>query len=350
MQNDMAARLLDANGDLKPFNQWSEEVMPIASHQCRAWLRTEYDTAVLRARQAADWQQFERERDVLPNLKWMPSTSLHPGEDHRIFWGVIRPVGDPFWDKHRPGDRWNCKCDLSSTDEPVTPVPSVAAPQQRNTAPHRGLDNNPGKDGALINDSHPYFPSDCRHCAFYKPNRKDFMASFFENRTKNCFNCPYINGCIDKVLASHIEGYDETKWELSYRAATRYVITELERLVEARKSKQAKQIFEKEMDMCHVAADNGHIVEYLHGENRSKGNTYDITIDKIPADLKSTNGYGNIVKYVKKAYQKQGAKAVLLELGERTPDVYERLNEAKRKYNIKIYFYFKNEKIIREYK
>lgn len=86
-QNDMAALLLDKNGSLKPFEQWVKEAMPIADHQMVHWLRTEYDTAVIRAHQAADWRQFEREKDVLPNLKWMPSTSIHPGSDHRIFWG-----------------------------------------------------------------------------------------------------------------------------------------------------------------------------------------------------------------------------------------------------------------------
>ena len=116
-QNDMAALLLDKNGSLKPFEQWVKEAMPIADHQMIHWLRTEYDTAVIRAHQAADWRQFEREKDVLPNLKWMPSTSVTPGADHQIFWGTIRPIDDPFWNEHRPGDRWNCKCTLSSTDE-----------------------------------------------------------------------------------------------------------------------------------------------------------------------------------------------------------------------------------------
>ncbi len=54
MQNDMARLLLDSNGNLKPFEQWRKEVMPIASHQVGQWLRTEYNTAVLRAHQAAD--------------------------------------------------------------------------------------------------------------------------------------------------------------------------------------------------------------------------------------------------------------------------------------------------------
>ena len=152
MQNDMVRLLLDSNGNLKPFEQWQKEVMPIASHQVGQWLRTEYNTAVLRAHQAADWQQFEREKDVLPNLRWMPSTSVNPGKDHMIFWGTVRPIDDPFWNEHRPGDRWNCKCDLSSTDDPVTEIPDFT----RKDNPHPGLDNNPGKDGKLFSDTHPY--------------------------------------------------------------------------------------------------------------------------------------------------------------------------------------------------
>lgn len=139
MQNDMARLLLDSNGILKPFDKWVQEVLPIASHQVRHWLRTEYDTAVIRAHQAADWQQFLRERDILPNLKWLPSTSIHPGADHRPFWNTIRPIDDTFWNIHRPGDRWNCKCDLTATDEEPTPLPD----EDDKNKPQPGLDNNP---------------------------------------------------------------------------------------------------------------------------------------------------------------------------------------------------------------
>lgn len=191
-QNDMAARLLDSNGNLKPFNQWLNDVLPIASHQCGSWFKTEYDTAVLRAHQAADWQQFQRERDVLPNLKWMPSTSLHPGEDHRKYWGTIRPIDDKFWNEHRPGDRWNCKCSLSSTDEVVTPVPV----DDVHSEPQAGLKGNPGTTGETFSDNHPYFPSSCNNCAFYNPKFKDRLKSLFTNRLKDCYHCPYIDGCI----------------------------------------------------------------------------------------------------------------------------------------------------------
>ena len=164
MQSDMARLLTDSNGDLKPFNQWANDVLPIASHQCGAWLRTEYDTAVLRAHQAADWQQFVREADVLPNLKWMPSTSPNPGADHQLFWNTVRPINDPFWNEHRPGDRWNCKCSLASTDEPCTATPMG----DKHSTPQPGLDTNPGTDKATFSQSHPYFPKSCASCPFNK--------------------------------------------------------------------------------------------------------------------------------------------------------------------------------------
>ena len=205
-QNDMAARLLDSNGGLKPFNQWLKDVLPIASHQCGAWLRTEYDTAVLRAHQAADWQQFRREQDVLPNLKWMPSTSLHPGEDHRRYWGTIRPIDDKFWTEHRPGDRWNCKCSLTSTDEAVTPVPDNDEVSQ----PQAGLTGNPGMTGETFSDDHPYFPKSCQDCDFYRPDLKNRLKNLFTNRVKDCYSCPYIDKCIDRL------GADGFKLERKY--------------------------------------------------------------------------------------------------------------------------------------
>lgn len=154
LQNDVAAQLLDENGELKPFERFAYDVRTlIAPTHLDAWLRTEYATAVSRARQAADWKRFEANRDVLPNLRWLPSTSLHPGQDHQVFWNTVRPIDDPFWSAHRPGDRWNCKCSLEATDEPPTEnLPEGTASDH----PSAGLDNNPARDAKLFSDTHPY--------------------------------------------------------------------------------------------------------------------------------------------------------------------------------------------------
>lgn len=155
-QNDIARQLLDGDGELKPFERFAHDVHGlVAPTHLRNWLQTEYSTAVIRARQAAQRKRFEANSDVLPNLRWVESTSLHPGEDHRLFWNVIRPVDDPFWGVHRPGDRWNCKCDLEATDEPATTRDEIphGSPADR---PSPGLDNNPAKDAKLFSDTHPY--------------------------------------------------------------------------------------------------------------------------------------------------------------------------------------------------
>lgn len=156
MQNDIASQLIDENGQLKKFDRWVEDIKGMTNHYVGPWLRTEYNTAVIRAHQAADWKRFVEEQDIFPNVRWMPTTSPQQDPLHRQYWEkkLTLPIGHPFWEKHRPGDRWNCKCTLQQTDEPVNdevikdfyPVPQEP-----------GLDNNPGQDGNLFSRTHPYF-------------------------------------------------------------------------------------------------------------------------------------------------------------------------------------------------
>jgi hypothetical protein len=193
MGSDMAAKLLDTNGHLKPFRQWLNDVSSISTHHCGAWLRTEYDTAVIRAHNAADWQSFLRNKDVMPNLRWMPTTSPNPESSHRKFWEkkLTLPVDDPFWTKHHPGDQWNCKCSLEQTDDPVNRPDDLDGVDP----PQRGLENNPGKDGQTFSDNHPYYPDSCSVCPFNKGNFKNRFHSFFSNhkKGKDCNNCPKVN-------------------------------------------------------------------------------------------------------------------------------------------------------------
>lgn len=196
MGEKMAAKLTTPDGKLKSFRQWAEDVRGISSHYVGSWLRTEYDTAVLRAHAAADWRLFERDKDIMPNLRWMPTTSPEPESTHRLYWQkkLTLPVDHPFWEKHHPGDRWNCKCMLEQTDEPANPE---VLEDVEEIKPQRGLENNPGKDGHTFNDTHPYFPAKCSQCFAYKKSGfKNRMKHLFANKTKDCYNCPYIDGCI----------------------------------------------------------------------------------------------------------------------------------------------------------
>lgn len=174
MQRDIAKYLLNEKGELKPFTKFVKDVAPYIKHTNRLWLETEYNTAVLRAHQAADWRKFVDERDVLPNLEWQPSTSTNPGEDHKPYWFTCLPIDHKFWKQHRPGDRWNCKCSLRNTDKEPTPVPADTI--IKGSEPQRGLESNPGTTGEIFSDNHPYFPENCGKCPFNKGVGKLFAA------------------------------------------------------------------------------------------------------------------------------------------------------------------------------
>lgn len=198
MQNDIAAKLLDDKGNLKSFSQFAKDVLPITNHHVKSWLRTEYDTAVIRAHQAADWKQYEAEKDVLPNLEWLPSTSIVPGEDHRIFWGVVYPVNAAFWNRHKPGDRWNCKCRLQATDKAT----NVAHKYGRDLkyAPALGLDNNPAKDAMIFSKSHPFYTKTY-------PGAKKAVDNFLKKQDILKLVKSVKNNAIQREIPPNIETY-----------------------------------------------------------------------------------------------------------------------------------------------
>ena len=191
MGKEMAAKLTGENGKLKPFSEWRRDIEGIASHQVGSWLQTEYNTAVVRAHAAADWQQYERDKDVMPMLRWMPTTSAEPELTHRKFWNakVNLPIDDPFWTKHYPGDHWNCKCSLEQNDDPA-----VRTNTDMDDVPQRGLEGNPGITKEIFSDKHPYFATSCDKCfAHGESSFKEKLCTVFTNQKEKCNNCTYID-------------------------------------------------------------------------------------------------------------------------------------------------------------
>ena len=175
MGRDMAAQLIDENGGVKSYQQFRRDVEPIADHHVEAWLRTEYDTAIKRAHRAAEMRQFMAEADVLPNIRWLPSTAVNPRESHMPFYDHVWPVDGPFREEHAP---------VSDTSglggERIEPSP--------------GLKGNPARTAQLFSDDHPYFPSDCSKCAF-----KGVQLTLFTNRSKDCYHCKNVLKAVQKA-------------------------------------------------------------------------------------------------------------------------------------------------------
>ena len=150
-QKELHNLLFDKNGNMKSFDQFRKDTAKVLDKYNQNWLRTEYNTLVARARFASDWKRFEKNKDLYPNLKWLPSSSIDKRDGHKLFYNRVWPIDDPFWDTNFPGNLWNCKCGIKSTSEGAAP-----AKRHNHSKPSPGLNENPGKTGQMFTDSHPY--------------------------------------------------------------------------------------------------------------------------------------------------------------------------------------------------
>lgn len=139
-------------------NEWSNDddfrkVAKAVLNTFNRYQAAEYNTATARARTAKQWTDFNADpisNELYPNLKWLPSRSATPREEHIPFYGLVLPKTDPFWQHNQPGNLWNCKCDWEETDEP-------AATSSPKTICAKGLEGNPAETGEIFSDQCTYF-------------------------------------------------------------------------------------------------------------------------------------------------------------------------------------------------
>ena len=199
--NLLIKNLIDSEGYLKDYEDWWVDCLGINGHYNEAWLRTEYDTAILRSQMAEDWKQYEDAADALPNLRWMRTTSVAPRDNHKAFWsiGLTLPIDDPFWSKHRPGDQWNCKCWLEQTDEASTPRSSLPE-EAKMPEVKAGLKGNPAKTGEVFSQDHPHFPSSCASCYLNTDGKIHGQTADNMGSSKgDCNICSMMQRCKDRL-------------------------------------------------------------------------------------------------------------------------------------------------------
>ena len=124
-----------------------------------------------------------------------------------------------------------------------------------------------------------------------------------------------------------------------------YVVAHASRMAHGDRSKNEREKLEKEMRMAKVFARNGYRIEMLGEADRDSAP--DVLINGVRGDLKSTSSSNNIVKYAKKAFQKQGADIVLFEIDAMTRDIYSELLKAKKKGG-RVFYYTKEDELVHE--
>lgn len=146
--NDM---LVDSDGKILPWSDFKTEVLKLHDTYNVNYLATEYQTANRSAQAARQWQTFEDNSDLFPNLKYRTIGDKRVRDEHDKLDNIIKSIKDPFWDSHYPPNGWNCRCYVQSNDDAVTKgTPKVTV--------ENGFKNNVGKTGKVFDDDgHPYF-------------------------------------------------------------------------------------------------------------------------------------------------------------------------------------------------
>jgi len=125
-----------------------------------------------------------------------------------------------------------------------------------------------------------------------------------------------------RTIRAEYDAHHTDLWQHDYFNSINggYLLIDKQRIKQGNVSKQEKGKYKKEYDMCLNLAQNGHKIKLL---NLAFG--FDIFLDDISADLKKTAGSGNIVKYAKKAINKQGAYLVVFEFDKESSNIYSQI-------------------------
>jgi SPP1 gp7 family putative phage head morphogenesis protein len=145
--------LTDANGSVKPFAQFRNDVLKLNSAYNVDYLRTEYNYAIASSQTAGMWTKIQSAKGMLPYLQYHTVGDSRVRAAHARLDGIIKLVDDPFWDKYMPPNAWNCRCTVKQLAEAkVTDTQADNLPQIN---PMFAI--NSGKHAIVFPKSHPYY-------------------------------------------------------------------------------------------------------------------------------------------------------------------------------------------------
>ena len=147
---EMNSFLVDEKGKIRTYSEFKRKVDVVNKKYNRNYLQAEYQTSKRSAQATRQWETYQKDAGLFPNLKYMTVEDNKVREDHVNLNTIIKPINDPFWDTHYPPNGFRCRCYVKQTTEKTTT-------KKITTNPDKGFANNVGKTKEVFNTEHPYF-------------------------------------------------------------------------------------------------------------------------------------------------------------------------------------------------
>lgn len=113
---------LTSNGKVAPWSEFKKTADALNVEYNRRWLKTEYDHTVATANMAQQWHDFEVDKDLYPNLKFVTAGDGRVRDQHKILDGTVLPIDHVFWKTHTTPLDWGCRCNIEQTDEKASEI------------------------------------------------------------------------------------------------------------------------------------------------------------------------------------------------------------------------------------
>lgn len=316
---DVHKLLMNDDGTAKTWKEFRRDALRICEQYNQRWLQTEFNQAHAAAKAARKWQDYERNSDLYPNLRYIAVQDERTRVSHAELHGYVIPIDHPFWNKYYPPNDWNCRCSVQPTDDPVRMPPGVpVVPEMFQT--------NVGKTAQIFDTSHPYYKG-------MTDKEKDRLYAFVRQNIR--------------PASDVLKAWDEyeslgMEWQKDYFNGNNggFLATHRDRKEAGEVNKNERKKYEKELEMCRVFARGGYRIEHL--PEQPGVSSPDVTIDGRPADLKRVSSHNNIVRHAVKAVKKQGAEEVLFQVDTMTDEVRREFTLLK-KMKIKVRYFVTGE-------
>ncbi|MBS1599518.1 MAG: minor capsid protein [Bacteroidetes bacterium] len=158
---EMTDALTDDEGKIKPFVAFRNEALEIFNTYNVNYLRAEYNTTLGQAQSAVQWVSIEKQKSVLPYLRYSAIEDENTSEICAPLDGITLPVDDPFWDDYMPLNHFNCRCTVQQLSESDADVTKNSKLEEATNKADENIKDvfkmNPGKDGYIFKKDHPYF-------------------------------------------------------------------------------------------------------------------------------------------------------------------------------------------------
>ncbi len=188
--------LKDANGNLKPWNKFRDDILNIHKTYNINYLRAEHNAAVSSSLMAAKWKQFEDAGDRY-YLQYRTAGDERVRSSHAAMNLITLPMSDSFWDTYFPPNGWGCRCNvvqvlksryeksdskkaIQKGDASMIATNKNGEINEKATAANKTWKFNPGKQAAVFPKSHPYYKVQER----YEKIKQYAENQYINNRAK----------------------------------------------------------------------------------------------------------------------------------------------------------------------